>query len=138
MDGYGKRVLVVDDDEDSRFLLSSLLDEWGYNVQPATDGLDALDELKKRHFDAVVTDYSMPGLNGIELLKRVHSRWPEIPVILVSGRFPDLSKEEASSYAYACLSKPYDHDRLVELVSSATRPVPRTHAENRLSAGMQQ
>jgi len=68
MDGYGKRVLVVDDDHHARFLIGALLDYAGYTVVPACDGLAALNELSKRHFDVVVTDFHMPVLSGIELL----------------------------------------------------------------------
>ena len=71
MDGYGKRVLVVDDDHHARFLIGALLDYAGYTVVPACDGLAALNELSKRHFDVVVTDFHMPVLSGIELLRQV-------------------------------------------------------------------
>ena len=81
MDGYGKRVLIVDDDHHARFLLGALLEHSGYTVVPACDGRAALNELHKRHFDAVVTDYRMPFLNGIELLQQIHIHYPQIPVI---------------------------------------------------------
>ena len=66
MEGYGKRVLVVDDDHHARFLLASLLAGEGYNVVPACDGLTALTELNKRHFDLNITDDRMPRLSGME------------------------------------------------------------------------
>ncbi len=88
MDGYGKRVLIVDDDHHARFLLAALLEHSGYTVVPACDGCAALNELDKRHFDAVVTDYRMPFLNGIELLEQIQIHYPQIPVIIASGSFP--------------------------------------------------
>src|SRR5689334_2667143 len=88
MDGSGKRVLVVDDDHHARFLLEALLYHSGYKVVPACDGRAALLELQKREFDAVITDYRMPFVNGIELLRQIQIQYPQIPVILASGSLP--------------------------------------------------
>jgi DNA-binding NtrC family response regulator len=120
MDGYGKRVLVVDDDHHARFLLGALLDHAGYTVVPAGDGRTALDELNKRHFDAVITDYRMPFLNGIELLRQIHTHYPQMPVLLASGTFPvpdELSQSDCRPFAW--LRKPYDPSLLLKLVRSA-------------------
>lgn len=62
MDGYGKRVLIVGDNEDSRQVLSHLFAQTDYNIHLATDGLHALNEMTKRHFDAVILDYCMPSM----------------------------------------------------------------------------
>jgi len=120
MDGYGKRVLIVDDDHHARFLLGALLEHSGYTVVPACDGYAALNELDKRHFDAVVTDYRMPSLNGIELLQQIEIRYPQIPVIIASGSFPfpdELVQSDCRPFGW--LRKPYDNRRLLELVRSA-------------------
>jgi two-component system, chemotaxis family, chemotaxis protein CheY len=68
MEGYGRRVLVVEDDEDVRTLICTILIEAGYNVYEACDGLEAVEALKKRHYDALLTDYHMPRMDGLELL----------------------------------------------------------------------
>jgi two-component system, response regulator, stage 0 sporulation protein F len=118
MDGYGKRVLVVDDDHHVRFLLVTLLDHAGYTVVPACDGLAALNELSKRHFDVVVTDYRMPVLNGIDLLKQIQVHYPRLPVIMVSATLP----EEFSRLDYqpfACIRKPYNNMLVLKIVQSA-------------------
>ena len=120
MDGYGKRVLIVDDDHHARFLLAALLEHSGYTVVPACDGCAALNELDKRHFDAVVTDYRMPFLNGIELLEQIQIHYPQIPVIIASGSFPypdELVQSDCRPFGW--LRKPYDNHRLLELVRSA-------------------
>ena len=120
MDGYGKRVLIVDDDHHARFLLGAVLEHAGYTVVPACDGRAALIELHKRHFDAVVTDYRMPFLNGIELLSRIHSNFAQTPVILVSGAFPESDELFPSEcQPFGRLRKPYDKHRLLDLVRSA-------------------
>jgi DNA-binding NtrC family response regulator len=120
MDGFCKRVLVVDDDHHARFLLEALLDHAGYTVVPACDGRAALTELHKRHFDAVITDYRMPFLNGIELLRQIHIHYPQIPVILASGSLPVLDEPFLSDCRpFGWLRKPYDNRLLLELVRSA-------------------
>jgi len=120
MEGYGKRVLIVDDDHHARFLLGALLEHSGYTVVPACDGCAALNELDKRHFDAVVTDYRMPFLNGIELLEQMQIHYPQIPVIIASGSFPfpdELVQSDCRPFGW--LRKPYDNHRLLDLVRTA-------------------
>jgi two-component system, NtrC family, sensor kinase len=120
MHGSGERVLVVDDDHHARFLLGALLDHAGYTVVPACDGRAALTELHKRRFDAVVTDYRMPFLNGIELLRLIQIHYPHVPVILASGSLP-LPDEPILSDCrpFGWLRKPYDTSSVLELVRSA-------------------
>lgn len=118
MDGYGKRVLVVDDDHHARFLIGALLDYAGYTVVPACDGLAALNELSKRHFDVVVTDFHMPVLSGIELLRQVQVHYPRLPVILVSGTLPEAICQ-SDCRPFACIRKPYNNTLLLEAVRSA-------------------
>jgi len=120
MDGSGKRVLIVDDDHHARFLLEALLDHAGYTGVPACDGRAALIEVHKRHFDAVITDYRMPFLNGIELLRQIHIQYPQIPVILASGSLPAPDEPLLSDCRpFGWLRKPYDNGLLLELVRSA-------------------
>ena len=65
MIGYGKRVLVVDDDERERQETALVLQQAGFMVVLASDGLLALSKMQQRRFDAVVTDFHMPNLNGL-------------------------------------------------------------------------
>ncbi|HEU4506378.1 MAG TPA: response regulator [Nitrospira sp.] len=64
MDGYGKRVLVAEDDDAVRTLICLILSEAGYNVYEASDGLEATESLKKRRYDALLTDYHMSKMDG--------------------------------------------------------------------------
>jgi two-component system chemotaxis response regulator CheY len=118
MDGYGKRILVVDDDENTAFLISTLLECSGYNVTAVSNGVEALRELGRRHFDAIITDYAMPLLNGAELLKRIRVQYPETPVIFVSGH-PSEFLDAIDPPPFAYIRKPYDSDALLKLVRSA-------------------
>jgi two-component system, chemotaxis family, chemotaxis protein CheY len=127
VDGYGKRVLVVEDDEDVRAVLCCILSQVAYNVYEACDGMEALDALKKRRYDAVLTDYRMPKMDGLELLDLAQAMWPHTPVILVSSD-AFLTEQSGSSLllpAYAVLQKPFDSSDLLHAVLCATRGLPK-------------
>lgn len=104
-------ILVVDDDDINRVLLSTLLEDQGYRVRTAVDGTEALRALEEEPFDTVLLDVVMPGVDGIEVLQTVKrsSRFWDIPVLMVS------SVEETTSIV-RCLelgaadffSKPFD------------------------------
>ena len=77
-------ILVVDDDDVIRETLDELLSA-NYSVQTADTAEEALSKLEAQRFDVVLTDISMPGLNGTELLERVVEKYPGTPVIIISG-----------------------------------------------------
>jgi two-component system response regulator AtoC len=102
-------VLVIDDDEDSRTSLASFLSAAGYRVRAAPGGADGLAQLAEGGADAVLLDLVMPDLDGFEVLRRIRSQDPRLPVVVLSG----LSQAEdvvramklgASDY----LPKPFD------------------------------
>lgn len=124
MDGYGKRILVVDDHEDVQLLLARVLEHAGYNVHLATDGLQALQEMRKRHFDAVITDYHMPRMNGREFMVLSQVVWPNTPVIFLSGDTGDLADHVIEQGAFAWLRKPYETQLLLSLLRSAMQQSP--------------
>ncbi len=119
MEGYGKRVLVVEDDDLARDLLVILLSQAGYNVHIARNGLEALNEMSRRRFHVVVSDNHMSPVSGLEFLALSCCRWPETPVVIVSGGQPDMTEQAARLGAYAWLCKPYDGARLLEVVRTA-------------------
>ena len=124
MDGYGERVLVVDDNEEARQCLASILEHANYNVHLAADGLHALHEMKKRHFDAVITDYHMPRMNGMEFLVLSQVVWPNTPVILLSDDTEDLSDHVIERGAFAWVPEPYDTQHVLSVLRSATQQSP--------------
>ena len=121
MDGYGKRVLVVDDDENTRRLMGVALERAGYTVVQVCNGLDALNEINKRHFDVVVTDWVMPLLNGVELIHRIQEVSRQVPVILVSGNVPERTAAWNDAPCFAALRKPFDIRIFLDLVRSAAQ-----------------
>ncbi len=78
-------VLVVDDEGAIRYSVSKTLQRVGYNVNEAASGEEALDIMKKQHCDVVLTDIRMPGLTGVELLRRIKEVAPDAIVILMTG-----------------------------------------------------
>lgn len=78
-------VLVVDDEGAIRYSVSKTLQRVGYNVSEAASGEEALEIMKKQHFDVVLTDIRMPGLTGVELLRRIKETAPDAIVILMTG-----------------------------------------------------
>ena len=115
MEGYGKRVLVVDDDHHARFFMGSILTGQGYNVVPACNGVTALNELSKRHFDVVITDDRMPRLNGVDFLNQVRVRHPGLPVILASRNI-ERNVFIPDCRPFACIRKPYEEAGLLRAV----------------------
>ena len=126
MEGYGKRVLVAEDDNSVRALISIILSEAGYNVYEACDGLEAVGSLKKRRYDVLLTDYQMPKMDGLELLVLAQAMWPDLPVIVASS--DALLTQTAHGLlapAYAVLEKPFDRSELLDTVQSAVHGLPK-------------
>jgi DNA-binding response OmpR family regulator len=78
------KILLVDDDAAQRLICQKELEE-EHEIIPATDGLEAIECLKKEKVDLVVLDVNMPRMDGMEVLGKILSLWPGMPVILYSG-----------------------------------------------------
>lgn len=116
------RILVVDDAPAIRTMLERVLRRAGYEVTSATDGIEAQRRLELESFDLVLTDISMPGLNGIALLRRVRERDPELPVILLTGAPTTATAIGAVNLdATAYLTKPIDNEALIAEVQKALK-----------------
>ena len=91
------RLLVVDDEENIRFLFKEELEEEGYGVDVASNGFEALEKIKKAAFGLVILDIKMPGMSGIQALNEIKNVNKDLPVILCSayGEF----KQDFSSWA---------------------------------------
>ena len=131
LEGDGRRVLVVDDDDEVRDGLISSLQDAGFVTLGAEDGDAALGRLDQgAEIDALITDFSMPGINGVDLIYEVHARRPGLPAILLTGHVQDVSIgafDRLHGEPFALLHKPTPParvaERLAELIAqSAARP----------------
>ena len=127
MEGYGLRVLVAEDHEPTRYVLDEMLTKAGYNVFPAGDGMVAIEELKKRHYDVVLTDYQMPRLNGLELLALSQELMPETPVILISSAYTSLEQVAIERGAFAWIRKPVPVTQVLLIVRAALEQTRSGH-----------
>jgi len=109
------KILVVDDAKGMREMLKEHLLKSNYEAFTAKDGKEALDIIKETSpsFDLIITDAKMPEIGGVELTKRVKTNFPEIPIILMSGR-----DEPAEHQANAFLPKPFTLKKLGEIINS--------------------
>ena len=112
-----KRILVVDDDPDVRFLLRLLFESVGYKVSEAQHGVAALIRVKEALPDLVVTDIMMPVMDGGELIERLKSdtRTAALPIVAITGT-PGAKK--AALAADVVMSKPFNHSSLLATVGS--------------------
>lgn len=113
------RILVVDDEETLRTVLSTELTSEGYEVSTAADGGEAIELVKDNNYDLVLLDIKMPNVDGFEVLKFVKGNKPDVKVIMLTG-FADLKNaiESKRLGAEDFVSKPYD---LVDLLTTIER-----------------
>ncbi|HME91070.1 MAG TPA: response regulator, partial [Myxococcaceae bacterium] len=113
-------VLVVDDDPAVGKVLGALLAQAGLESQHVADGQQALAALAVRPFEAVITDLRMPAMDGMQLLARISSGWPDIPVIMITahGTIP-LAVEAMKAGAADFVLKPFDREEILFTVRKA-------------------
>jgi chemosensory pili system protein ChpA (sensor histidine kinase/response regulator) len=128
------RVLVVDDSMSVRRAVATLLEDQGYDVTMARDGLEAIKLMEVTRPDVLLTDLEMPNMNGLELTQHVRARdeLAALPVIMITSRSMDKHRRQAMSAGVsAYLTKPYtDHELLQHVARAVTGRV-----EKRAAAG---
>ncbi|MEW6267331.1 MAG: sigma-54 dependent transcriptional regulator [Thermodesulfobacteriota bacterium] len=114
------RILIVDDKENIRAVLSAILEDEGYDVHTAGNAGEGLEKITALLPDVVVSDIKMPGMDGISFQKKIRDIDADIPVILITAYGSIESAVAAIKQgAYDYLTKPVDHDRLKILVQRA-------------------
>jgi DNA-binding response OmpR family regulator len=113
------RLLLAEDERAVRFTMAEALSDAGFQIMAASDGQRAIDLLlSPDSIDVLVTDYNMPGANGVEVAQRARLLHPDMPVVFVTGR-PDLLTERPMHPPCFCLVKPFSMAELVETVRQA-------------------
>jgi CheY-like chemotaxis protein len=127
-----RRVLIVDDNEDGAESLALLLELGGHETHKAHDGEQAIEATERLRPDAVLLDIGLPGMNGYEVCRRIRERPWGKDVFLVAltgwGQEEDRQRSEEAGFDEHMV-KPADHDVLMNLLASASRPRPDASQE---------
>lgn len=109
-----EKILIVDDNEILRFTLTELLEESGFECNAVEDGAAALDEIKNTSYGLVILDMRLPGMGGLEILKKIRKSDPSLPVIMLTA-FGDIKTavESMKQGAQDFITKPFDNDAMI-------------------------
>ncbi len=112
-----KRILVVDDEENTRLALTRLLAGEGYDVKTAANGSEALNQLRSQPVELIITDLNMPVMNGLAFLRELHREQPASNVIMITAYGEVESYLEALNLgAFEYLNKPVRLDDLKKVM----------------------
>jgi len=121
-----KRILVVDDDYDIRNILSKFLLIQGFEVETADNGLEALEIFTENHFDTVLTDFQMPGMDGIKLAHQIRKNDPKKLIIMMTGN--KLMSRQEDELVDHVMGKPFKLNEIYALLRSMFEPKVRNCA----------
>lgn len=115
-----KRILIVDDEANIRRILEATIDRNGWWPTTAASAEEALSRLEADKFDCVLTDVTMPGMNGYELQVQIHENWPDLPVVIMTafGTIPQ-AVQAIRNGAFEFVTKPFDLEVLKRILSAA-------------------
>jgi len=114
------RVIVVEDDPEMRLWVEEILSDEGYRVRTAPDALSSLMFQLREPADVVITDWKMPGMDGLRLLEALHRCSPGLPVIIVTAYPEDeLVRRVQEEGAFSCITKPFRRAQLLAHVQGA-------------------
>jgi len=129
------RVLVVDDDSQIRRTLRGVLEDEGHQVAEAADGVQALDALEQRGFDAVLLDVNMPTMGGLEALVMIREQAPTTAVIMVSGESTISTAVKALKRgAFDFIEKPVDPEHLLDVIAQGAQVTALRRADRGATA----
>ncbi len=108
------KILIVDDEEQVRNVIVSLLSKYGHSCETAHDGIEALEMVKKNPFDSAVIDIVMPLMDGITLTRELENLYPNLPVMIMTGHADELSAGSAiNAGAREFIKKPFPIDEFI-------------------------
>ena len=112
-----KSILVVDDEKSQREILEMILSGEGYDVTTASSGEAAMKFVESRRFDLVLTDFAMPGFNGVQTINRIRALRPGMRSALMTG-YADESLSAVDRQSMTVFRKPLDIDELMGFLAS--------------------
>ncbi|MGB5685300.1 MAG: sigma-54 dependent transcriptional regulator [Candidatus Electrothrix sp.] len=114
------KILIVDDEQVHRYMLYSMLTEWGWSCQEADDGKTAVEAVRQGPFDVILLDVCMEPMDGVEALRKIHSINPSIPIVMMTAYSSiDSAVEAIKLGAHDYLTKPIDFERLRQTLEVA-------------------
>ncbi len=124
-------ILVIDDEEVMRNALTDILKIGNHQVKTAADGMKGLEMLRREHFDMVISDLSMPGITGLEVLKQVKKEKPGMPAILITGWGLEMDPDEMNAAGIdKVIRKPFQLKEVLNLVSESINRVAAPGTED--------
>lgn len=116
------KILIVDDEKDLAEITGELLEFKGYEAELAKSGYEAIEKASKTSFDLCLLDIRLPDMNGVEVFLRIKEILPQMRIIMMTGfAVEDLIEEALKQGVYACIHKPFDMKRLLELIEEALK-----------------
>lgn len=116
------KILIVDDEKDLARLLQMILHLKGYEVEIATTGYEAIEKVKQTQFDLSLLDIRLPDINGVDVFLKIKEIAPQIRVIMMTGfAVEELIEQAINNGAYACIHKPFDIDKIFELIEKTLK-----------------
>ena len=119
-----KTIMTVDDSASLRQMVSVVLRGGGYDVVEAKDGLDALSKLKGRDLNLFLSDINMPGMDGLELTRKLRAlpQYKFVPIVLLTTEsHPEKKQEGKAAGATAWIVKPFTPEQLLAVVKKVVR-----------------
>lgn len=117
-----KQLLIVDDQHGIRLLLGEVFKREGYQTFLASNGLEALGIAEREKIDCVLLDMKIPGMDGLEILKHVKAKWPDLPVMMMTAYGElDLIQEALSLGAAKYFTKPFNIYEIRDAVNEAIK-----------------
>ena len=127
--------MVVEDETNQRKLMAAVLEQYGYNVIQATDGIDALDQLDKKHIDLIILDIMMPRMDGFEFTETIRQAGSNIPILMVTAKQSPVDKRKGFIIGTDdYMTKPVDEEEMVLRVGALLRR-SKIVSEKKLTVG---
>lgn len=128
------RILIVDDQEGIRESMAGILEMEGYEIHTFEDGYKAIDKVKEMSFDVAFLDVKMPGINGVDTFRGIKKSSPETVVFMMTAYAEEeLVKQALDEGAYACIHKPFDMEKIIEIVESTRQKTAVLIVDNQLN-----
>jgi len=120
--GETTRILVVDDDEDIRKVLTTILEDEGYTVESASTAKKAIERTRRKFYNLALIDIRLPDMEGIELLAKMRDTTPKMRKIIITG-YPTLQNaiEAVNRGANAYILKPFDMEQVLKTIKEELR-----------------